>query len=131
MSPAFFCQYQKDFVILHVKPGTMRLRVRVICIVLAAAMMLSPLTLCAKGWEPVKSEYSEAKIVSRDSQIEVRSQPGMIIVSVGQQTQIKIFTILGRLVNSETLPAGTLQYTVPAHGVYIVKAGDITCKVAV
>lgn len=109
----------------------MRSVFRVIFIVLATVMLLSPLTLRAKGWEPVKTEYNDAKIVTRDSMIEVRSQPGMIIVSSGQQTQIKIFTILGRLVNSETLPAGTMQYLVPAHGVYIVKAGDITCKVAV
>ena len=44
---------------------------------------------------------------------------------------MKIFTILGRLVSSDSIPAGTSQFLLPAHGVYIVKIGDVTCKVAV
>lgn len=96
-----------------------------------AMAQLSPCTAYAKGWEPSKSERAEAKLVVRDAVIEVRSVPGLIIVTSTHPTPIKIFTILGRLVNSDTLPPGTMQFTVPAHGVYIVQAGDLTCKVAV
>ena len=55
----------------------------------------------------------------------------MIIITTNHPVQVKVFTILGRLVSSETAPAGKSQLALPAHGVYIVKVGDLTCKVAV
>ena len=67
----------------------------------------------------------------RETDIEIKAASGLIIVNANHPVQIKIFTILGRLVNSETLPAGRSQLQLPAHGVYIVKVGDLTCKVAV
>lgn len=85
----------------------------------------------AQGWEPVRVERSDVKTIVRESEVEIKSAPGIIQVSTNHPIQIKIFTILGRLVNSETLPQGTMQFSAPAHGVYIVKVGEITCKVAV
>ncbi len=83
-------------------------------------------------WEPVKSEQTaSAKTVMRESEIEIKAAPGIIIVTTNHQIQIKIFTILGRLVSSETLNPGTARMQLPAHGVYIVKTGPLTCKVAV
>ncbi len=69
--------------------------------------------------------------MARDTDLEIRTSSGIIIVSANHPVQIKVFTILGRLVNSETLSAGKSQLQLPAHGVYIVKVGDLTCKVAV
>lgn len=103
----------------------------IITLMLAAMSLAMPLESVARGWEPLKIDRTEARLVVRDAEIEVRSNPGVIIVTVSHQTPIKIFTILGRLVNSETLNAGSRQFTVPTHGVYIVKVGDLTCKVAV
>ena len=47
------------------------------------------------------------------------------------QIQIKIYTILGRLVSQDTVGPGTFQFQVSTHGVYIVKIGQLTCKVAI
>lgn len=97
------------------------------CIAMAGAAYASP-----GGWEPAKTEQtSTAKTVIKDADIEVKTAPGIIIVSTNHQVQIKVFTILGRLVNSETLQPGTSRLQLPTHGVYIVKVGDLTCKVAV
>lgn len=85
----------------------------------------------AKSWEPVKTERSDAKVVMRETEIEIKAASGVLFVSTSHPIQIKVFTILGRLVNAETLPAGKSQLPLPAHGVYIVKVGDLTCKVAV
>lgn len=109
----------------------MRIVGKIVVAVIMISLSWSAFGAEIKGWEPSKIERTEAKLVARDPQIEIRTMPGVIIVNVTHQTNIKIFTILGRLVSSETLPAGTLQFIVPAHGVYIVKAGDMTCKVAV
>lgn len=97
------------------------------CIALAGTAYASP-----GGWEPAKTEQvSTAKSVMKDADLEVKAAPGIILVSTNHQVQIKVFTILGRLVNSETLQPGTSRLQLPTHGVYIVKVGDLTCKVAV
>lgn len=83
------------------------------------------------GWEQVKTEVKDAKQIAKDSDIEIRTTPTFIIVTSSRPLQIKVFTILGRLVSEQSLPAGTSRLDVGAHGVYIVKAGDFTCKVAI
>lgn len=90
-----------------------------------------PAMSATRTWEPVKTERADAKSVIRETDIEIKAASGVIIVNCNHQTQIKIFTILGRMVSNETLPAGKSQMQLPAHGVYIVKIGDLTCKVAV
>lgn len=86
----------------------------------------------SKGWESTRIEqWNTAKSVMRDLDLEVKASSGSIVVQSNHPVQIKIFTILGRLVTSETVPSGAFRFTFPVHGVYIVKIGDMTCKVAV
>lgn len=99
--------------------------------ILIAALAAGVFPAAARGWETVRSVREDAKMIVREPEVEIHAAPGVIQVSVTRPVQIKIFTILGRLVSSETLPQGMMQFKVPAHGVYIVKAGDLTCKVAV
>lgn len=84
-----------------------------------------------KDWETLKIENKNAKPISSDDKIEIKSLPSLIIVNVGQTSKVEIFTILGRLVSNETLQPGSYQFEVPVHGIYIVKVGDLTCKIAV
>lgn len=102
-------------------------------LLLAAVSMTAPVAAYAapRGWEQVRVERTDAKVVVRATEFEISTASGVIVVTANHPVQIKIFTILGRLVNSETLPAGKSQLQLPAHGVYIVKIGDVTCKVAV
>lgn len=102
-------------------------------VIVGVAALGTPVTAYSapKGWEPVKQEYATAKTIVKETEFEIKVSPGVIVVNANHPVQIKIFTILGREVNSETLPAGSSRFTLPAHGVYIVKIGDVTCKVAV
>lgn len=84
-----------------------------------------------KGWEQVKTEYSDLKPVVKEPEIEIFTSPSLVIVNTSKPVKIQIFSILGRLVSSETLPAGSSQLTISAHGVYIVKVGELTCKIAI
>lgn len=85
-----------------------------------------------KYWEAARTEHVNAsKTVMRDVEYEVKTGSGQVVVQANHPVQIKIFTILGRLVNSETVPTGTYRFQLPAHGVYIVKIGEQTCKIAV
>lgn len=96
-----------------------------------AALMSSPSMAAPKGWEIVKEERADAKSVVRETELEIKSASGLIIINTNHAVQVKVFTILGRLVSSETVQAGRSQLQLPAHGVYIVKVGGLTCKVAV
>lgn len=98
---------------------------------LFAVSMPVYMSAAPRSWETIKSERPDAKSVVRYTDLEIKSASGVIIVNANKPVQIKVFTILGRLVNSETLPAGRSQLQLPTHGIYIVKVGDLTCKVAV
>lgn len=100
-------------------------------LVLAVLMGAIPFvsTVSARTW--VKSEKaSQSKVVAKDVDIEVRSGKGMIIVSTAKSVQVKVYSILGKLISQDTIPAGTSYFSVNSHGVFIVKIGDLTCKVA-
>ena len=102
-------------------------------LIAAVAVMVTAIgpALCdAKGWEAVRADVSGLNSVAHDDGIEIRVSPGHVVVVTAQAVQIKVFTILGQVVSSETLPAGTSRLPL-SHGVYIVKVGDLTCKIAV
>ena len=85
----------------------------------------------AAGWEPVKTERTHGQRVGADSEIEIRTAGGTIFVTASRHIKIEIFTILGSRIAEDNLAPGSYQFTVPTHGVFIIKAGDLTCKVAV
>lgn len=105
--------------------------IRLMALLLLLGAAAAPVYSAPKGWETVKEERADAKSVVRDTELEIKSASGVILISANHPVQVKVFTILGRLVSSETVPAGNSQLTLTAHGVYIVKVGDLTCKVAV
>lgn len=98
-------------------------------LILAVAMPFSAYSLPGK-WEQVKSERSDSKTIVKDADTEIKVARGMIVVSASRPVQVKVYTILGQLVNKETLPQGISQISISPHGVYIIKIGDLTCKVA-
>ncbi|MDE6010728.1 MAG: T9SS type A sorting domain-containing protein [Muribaculaceae bacterium] len=103
---------------------------RLLPLLAAVMLMAAPMYAAPPKWETVKTENSEAKSVVKDTDIEILTARGVIVVTASKPVQVKVYTILGQLVSRETLPAGTSQLTVQAHGVYIIKSGDLTCKVA-
>lgn len=96
-----------------------------------AVVVSAPEAFCAsKGWEALKSERVDAKSVAKDSDIEIKTARGAIVVVTNRPVQVKVFTILGQQISSEMVTSGVSQLQLGVHGVYIVKAGDLTCKVA-
>lgn len=87
-------------------------------------------TAYAKSWEPVKTEPTNLKSIAKDTDVEIKASPGTIIIISAKGDRVKVFTILGQLVSDETIPAGMSRFQINAHGVYIIKVGDLTCKVA-
>jgi len=105
---------------------------RFISVLLALAFAVGgSAPVLARTWENLKSERAvESRRIAKESDVEVRAGKGVIIVATSRPVAVKVYTILGQVVSQETLPAGTSCLTVAGHGVYIVKVGDLTCKVA-
>lgn len=62
--------------------------------------------------------------------VEIFGVNGSIIVRTQHRVQVRVFNILGQLVSQATLNAGTSELKINARGIYIVKIGNITQKVA-
>jgi hypothetical protein len=62
--------------------------------------------------------------------VEIFSKDGCIIVRSTHRVQVKIFTILGQLVSQATIGPGASTLKINARGIYIVKIGNVTQKVA-
>lgn len=107
---------------------------KILChiLLLGAAVIAAPIQMyAAKSWEVIRSErLSEGRVVTRTTEMEVRTTPGTILINTSRPVQVRVFSILGQLVSSETIPAGMSQLNIGSHGLFIVKAGDVTCKVS-
>lgn len=100
-------------------------------IMVALTLVGASLGMDAKSWESIKPErIPESKVVVKDTDIEIRAGKGCILVIASRPIQIKVYSILGQVISQENLPAGTSRLDISTHGIFIVKSGDITCKVA-
>ena len=106
---------------------------RLLRIVFAVIFATVSLTCGAVGasWDTLKTEYSEAKSIVTHQDIEIRTLPNRIIININHSEKVEVFTILGRLVSSEILSQGSYVLPISVHGVYIIKVGELTCKVAI
>lgn len=109
------------------------LKKRFISFIMAASVAVASWGIpVSTGWETApRHEVRDAKSVIKDNELEIMTLPSCIVVSTGHKIHIQVFTILGRLVSAETLQPGVSKLTVGAHGIYIIKAGELTCKVAI
>ena len=62
--------------------------------------------------------------------VEIYGKDGVITIRTQRRIQVKVFTILGQLVSQATLNAGSAELKVGTRGIFIVKIGNITQKVA-
>ena len=62
--------------------------------------------------------------------IEIFGNDGVITIRTQRRIQVRVFTILGQLVSNAVLNPGTSELRIGTHGIYILKMGNITQKVA-
>ena len=70
-----------------------------------------------KSWQEAKSINGSFKAVSSQPEIEVFSAPNVIMIKVNHETEVRIFTILGKLISSQLLKPGIYEYRLDSHGV--------------
>lgn len=84
-----------------------------------------------RQWQEVKSVSGNFKAVSSHPEIEVFSSPNILMIKVYKESEVRLFTILGKLLLSQKLPPGIYEYKIDSHGIFIVKTDENSCKVAV
>lgn len=105
---------------------------RTVKLLLALTLLVGssgPLTAASRSWETARTEHPDAKSIVKDNELEIKTVRGKLLLTTTRPTQIKVVTILGRTICSDTVQPGAYQLTL-AHGVYLVKVGEMTLKVA-
>lgn len=99
----------------------------------AVALLLSlPWGMAARSWDIARLEaVPEAKVVVRQTDVEIRAARGVVYIVTNRPVQVKVYSILGHLVAQSSLQSGNYRMSFNNHGVYLIKIGDLTCKVAV
>ena len=62
--------------------------------------------------------------------VEVYGSNGVITIKTTRRITVRVFTILGQSVSQATLNPGTSELRLGTRGIYIVKIGNLTQKVA-
>lgn len=112
-------------------------RTRLLPVLLVGAFALIALQATSKpavapppavpSWELVTSSAQSEDI----ERIEVQVRDGYIYITTPRSLNVKIFSILGQLISSTKVQAGTSRLKVPARGIYILKAGTFTRRITV
>ncbi len=88
----------------------------------------------APRWEAVSSPPpGTIAVESRagSDQLDVAVRDGYIYVACHEKVTVKVFTILGQLISSETLTPGTHRLRMTAKGIYILRTDTSTRRVTI
>lgn len=101
-------------------------RTLAIALIAVAAATSTVAAAPARVWESIE-------LVAADNdnpvRVEATVRDGYVYVTLSRRTQVKLFTILGQTVSQTELPAGTSRLHMSGRGIYILKAGDTTCRI--
>lgn len=99
---------------------------------MAALTLMSVPAVAAPSWEKVAPvRQSEVTDVVDADAVDVSVYNGSIYLNLNSKTEVKVFTILGQLVAHQKLDAGAWRMTLPARGIYILKAGSVTRRITI
>ena len=99
--------------------------------ILAVAATLALLTDAAPAWEKVGAVTAELSDATSSESVDVKIVENAIVLTLSQKTNVKLFTILGQLVDEKQLDAGTWRFPLSARGIYILKAGSVTRRITI
>lgn len=101
---------------------------RYILIILILGCHTSVAYSASPKWETV-SPFSKTDDNLESEKIDVSVKDGYIYLFTPKSVNVKLLSILGQLVTQQNLQAGVSRIKVPAKGIYILKAGDVTIRV--
>ena len=63
--------------------------------------------------------------------VEIYGRNGTITIVTPKRITVRVYTILGQIVSQATLQPGTSELRLGSRGIYLVRIGNITQKVAI
>lgn len=104
------------------------LRGAVLCTAILAGTVWAVRSAAAvPGWETVSP-----RVDSDDAdRIDTAVRDGYIFITTSRPVTVRLYTILGQLVNQQNIGAGTSRFRVGSRGVYILKVGSVTRRITV
>lgn len=88
----------------------------------------------AQPWEEASRPADSREVIretTENEDIEIDIKDGWVYVTTSKPVTIRIFTILGQQITSETIPAGTKRIHIASRGIYILRAGTITRRITI
>lgn len=100
-------------------------------------LMLTCIAICGLAsnqfqWREVQHRVQGRSLVdpSLTDGVEIFGKDGTITIRTQRRITVRVFTILGQLVSQATLNVGSSELKIASRGIFIVKIGNITQKVA-
>lgn len=93
--------------------------------------------MAARGWEEVErlpvgvAEQRGGGDADYSGELTTAVAEGYLYVMVQQRTTVRLFTILGQQIASETLAPGVYRFKLTAKGIYLLRAGAQTRRVTI
>lgn len=105
---------------------------RLLLVPIFALAFLLPATAAATPAENSPKEQAAASVSLEDAdRFDLSVHDGYVFITTSKPLNVKIFSILGQLISSTRVSPGTTRLKLPARGIYILKAGDITRRITV
>lgn len=103
--------------------------IAILTVVIGLAM--SNLAVAQMQWRETKDVPGRSLTDPRVTDgIEIYGSNGTITIRTTKRIQVRVFTILGQNVSTVTLNPGTSELRIGSRGIFIVKIGNLTQKVA-
>lgn len=98
---------------------------------LMAGVLIALVAAAAPAWEEVTSpQPSVVQLFEMEGTTEVIVKDGYIYIWSQKPMAVKLFSILGQQIHSETVPAGIHRLRLNTKGIFILKAGTLTKRIA-
>lgn len=81
-------------------------------------------------WKEIPGRNNIADVQRQKETVEITGNNLTITIKTSHRISVRVFTILGQTVSVATLNPGTSELKVGSRGIYIVKIGNFTQKVA-
>ena len=82
-------------------------------------------------WIEAKTINGNFKAVTSQPDIEIFTSSNVIMLKVNESVEVRLYTILGKLISAQQLEPGIFQYYMDSHGIYVIKTEKTSCKIAI
>ena len=102
-------------------------RLLILLVVAAAAVAARSVV---PAWEHIQAPpQAMTEVIDADAHTATTVIDGYIYIYLERPTQVKLFSILGQPIATETLQAGVHRFRLTSRGIYLLRAGSTTRRI--